>query len=129
MEQDLAFSRDGRYAYYSNVAGTPYDGKQPADIDPKFPQGRVYRHDLTVAGADPEPFFDLKLPDWERTKYWMPSAWDKKTAAGGIDVDAHHRPRRTGEGRRRGRNAAQGPQSAHPRLLNNCHDATPEPTP
>jgi hypothetical protein len=57
-------------------------------IDLKYPQGRVYRHDLTVEGADPEKFFDLELPNWEQTKYWMPSAWDKKSAAAGIDVDA-----------------------------------------
>ncbi|MCG3177684.1 MAG: hypothetical protein BIFFINMI_00003 [Phycisphaerae bacterium] len=88
LSPQVAFSPDGKYAYYSNVANTPYDGKQPSDIDPKFPQGRVYRHDLTGEKTDPEPFFDLKLPDWETAKYWMPSAWDKKTAAAGIDVDA-----------------------------------------
>ncbi|MGA2069086.1 MAG: hypothetical protein ABSG86_29295 [Thermoguttaceae bacterium] len=88
LAPQVAFSPDGRYAYYANVAGTPYDGKQPSDIDPKFPQGRVYRHDLTAAGADPQPLFDLKMPDWQATKYWMPSAWDKKSAAAGIDVDA-----------------------------------------
>ena len=87
LAPQVALSPDGTYAYYSNVARTPYDGKKPSDIDPKFPQGRVYRHDLATAGADPKPFFDLDLPDWEKTKYWMPSAWDKKTAAAGIDVD------------------------------------------
>jgi DNA-binding beta-propeller fold protein YncE len=87
LSPQVAFSPDGRYAYYANVAGTPYDGKQPSDIDPKFPQGRVYRHDLTTEGADPQPFFDLKLPDWQAAKYWMPSAWGKKSAAAGIDVD------------------------------------------
>src|SRR6185295_15672680 len=30
-------------------------------------------------------FFDLQLP---AEGYWMPSAWDKKTAASGIDTDA-----------------------------------------
>lgn len=84
----VAFSPDGRYAYYSNLAATPYDGKRPSDIDPAWPQGRLYRQDLTRTGADPERFFDLELPDWEKTKYWMPSAWDKKTAAAGLDVDA-----------------------------------------
>ena len=87
LSPQVAFSPDGRYAYYSNVAGTAYDGKQPSDIDPKFPQGRVYRHDLSLEGSDPQPFYDLKLPDWQQTKYWMPSAWDKRTAAAGIDVD------------------------------------------
>lgn len=84
----VAFSPDGRYAYYSNVAGTAYDGKTPEDIDAKWPQGRIYRHDLTQEGAAPEVFFDLTLPDFAANPYWMPSAWDKKTAASGIDVDA-----------------------------------------
>jgi DNA-binding beta-propeller fold protein YncE len=84
----VAFSPDGKFAYYSNVAGTPYDGKQPSDIDSRWPQGRIYRHDLSGEGKDPEPFFDLTMPDFEKQKYWMPSAWDKKTAAAGIDVDA-----------------------------------------
>ncbi|MCW8131698.1 MAG: hypothetical protein KIS92_15235 [Planctomycetota bacterium] len=88
LSPQLAFSPDGKYAYYSNVANTPYDGKKPSDIDPKFPQGRVYRQDLTVPGKDPEPFYDLELPDWEKSKYWLPSAWDKKTAAAGLAVDA-----------------------------------------
>jgi len=84
----VAISPDGRYAYYSNVAGTAYDGKKPSDIDPNWPQGRIYRHDLHNPDAAPERFFDLQLPDFERSKYWMPSAWDKKTAAAGIDVDS-----------------------------------------
>lgn len=88
LAPQLAFSPDGKYAYYSNVANTPYDGRKPADIDPQFPQGRVYRQDLTAPGANPERFYDLELPDFEQTKYWMPSAWDKKTAAAGIDTDA-----------------------------------------
>ena len=48
-----------RYAYYSNVAGTAYDGKKPSDVDPNWPQGRIYRQDLSKPGSDPEPFFDL----------------------------------------------------------------------
>ncbi|MCK6472270.1 MAG: hypothetical protein L6R28_11035 [Planctomycetes bacterium] len=87
LAPQVAFSPDGKYAYYSNVAGTPYDGKKPEDIDPHFPQGRVYRQDL-AAGSDPATFYDLVLPDFAQTKYWMPSAWDKKTAAAGIDTDA-----------------------------------------
>lgn len=88
LAPQVAFSPDGKYAYYSNVANTPSDGKRPADIDPKFPQGRIYRQDLRMAGSDPETFYDLELPDFEKTPYWMPSAWDKKTAAAGIAVDA-----------------------------------------
>lgn len=84
----VAFSPDGRYAYYSNVAGTAYDGKKPSDIDPNWPQGRVYRHDLSRPEEPPRAFFDLALPDWEQKRYWMPSAWDKKTAAAGLDTDA-----------------------------------------
>ncbi len=87
LDIQVAFSPDGRTAYYSNVAGTAYDGKKPSDIDPKWPQGRIYRQDI-AAGTPPERFYDLELPDWEAAKYWMPSAWDKKTAAAGIAVDA-----------------------------------------
>jgi len=87
LDFEVAFSPDGRYAYYSNVAGTVYDGKKPEDIDPNWPNGRVYRHDLSDPEAAPKPFFDLELPDFRRTKYWMPSAWDKRTAAAGIDTD------------------------------------------
>ncbi|HUT36048.1 MAG TPA: hypothetical protein VNE39_21350 [Planctomycetota bacterium] len=87
LDIQVAFSPDGRTAYYSNVAGTAYDGKTPADVDPKWPQGRIYRQDIQ-AGTPPERFFDLELPDWGAAKYWMPSAWDKKTAAAGIAVDA-----------------------------------------
>ena len=86
LDIQVALSPDGRYAYYSNVAGTAYDGKRPSDIDPRWPQGRIYRQDLARPGAGPERFYDLELPDWERAKYWMPSAWDKKTAAAGIAV-------------------------------------------
>ncbi|MGB2820306.1 MAG: hypothetical protein WBF17_04955, partial [Phycisphaerae bacterium] len=82
----LAFSPDGKYAYYANAAGTKYDGKHPRDIDPNWPNGRVYRQDLG-AGSPPEPFYDLALPDWDVQKYWMPSAWDKRTAAVGLDTD------------------------------------------
>ena len=84
---EIAFSPQGRYVYYSNAAGTVYDGKKPEDIDPKWPNGRVYRHDLKNPETAPEPFFTLTLPDWNKKKYWMPSAWDKRTAAAGIDVD------------------------------------------
>src|SRR5262249_14277441 len=52
------------------------------------PQGRVYRHDLSKLDSEPVPFFDLALPDWQKENYWMPSAWDKKSAAAGIDTDA-----------------------------------------
>ena len=88
LDFELAFSPDGRYAYYSNVAGTVYDGKTPEQIDANWPNGRVYRHDLTRPGTRPKPFYDLALPDFRKTKYWMPSAWDKRTAAAGIDTDA-----------------------------------------
>lgn len=88
LTPQVAFSPDGKYAYYSNVANTPYDGKKPSDIDPNFPQGRIYRQDLTVTGSNPAQFYDLELPDFEKQKYWMPSAWDKKTAAAGIAVDS-----------------------------------------
>ncbi len=88
MDIQVALSPDGKTAYYSNVAGVPYDGKKPEDIDPDWPQGRIYRQDLTTAGSVPTPLFDLTLPDWKQTPYWMPSAWDKKSAAAGIDTDA-----------------------------------------
>lgn len=88
LDIQVAISPDGRYAYYSNVAGTAYDGKKPADIDSNWPQGRIYRQDLTKPGSDPQVFYDLKLPDWEKAEYWMPSAWDKKTAAAGIACGA-----------------------------------------
>jgi hypothetical protein len=88
LDIQVAISPDGRYAYYSNVAAAAYDGKTPSDIDPLWPQGRIYRHDLTRDGAVPEKFFDIALPDFEKQPYWMPSAWDKKTAAAGIDCDA-----------------------------------------
>jgi DNA-binding beta-propeller fold protein YncE len=88
LDVQVALSPDGKFAYYSNLAGVAYDGKKPSDIDPNWPQGRIYRQDLTRPGAAAERFFDLTLPDFDKTRYWMPSAWDKKTAAAGIDVDA-----------------------------------------
>jgi hypothetical protein len=88
LDIQAALSPDGKTAYYANVAGIPYDGKKPGDIDAKWPQGRIYRQDLTTAGTEPVPFFDLTLPDFEKEGYWMPSAWDKKSAAAGIDTDA-----------------------------------------
>lgn len=88
LDIQVALSPDGKVAYYSNVAGVAYDGKKPDDIDPKWPQGRIYRQDLTKAEFEPERFFDITLPDFEKNKYWMPSAWDKKTATAGIDTDA-----------------------------------------
>ena len=83
----LAASPDGRYLYISNVAGTKYQPKAFADTDAKWPQGRVYRRDTTKPGADPEPFYDLELPDWEQNHYWLPDAWNKRTAACGIATD------------------------------------------
>jgi hypothetical protein len=88
IDIQVAISPDGKTAYYSNVAGLPYDGKKPDDIDPDWPQGRIYRQDLTTAGSVPTPLFDLTLPDFAKAPYWMPSAWDKKSAAAGIDTDA-----------------------------------------
>lgn len=84
----VALSPDGKTAYYSNLAGTPYDGKTPNDIDPNWPQGRIYRQDISRTGSYAERFYDLELPDWEKAKYWIPSAWDHKTASAGIAVDA-----------------------------------------
>jgi hypothetical protein len=88
LDLQAALSPDGRTAYLSNVAGVAYDGKKPADVDPAWPQGRVYKLDLSAPGAAPERFFDLELPDFEKAPYWMPSAWDKKSAAAGVDTDA-----------------------------------------
>jgi sugar lactone lactonase YvrE len=87
IDIQVALSPDGKTAYYSNVAGLPYDGKKPEDIDPDWPQGRIYRQDLATAGSAPTPLFDLTLPDFAKNPYWMPSAWDKKSAAAGIDTD------------------------------------------
>lgn len=88
LDIQVALSPDGRTAYYSNLAAIAYDGRKPDDIHADWPQGRIYRQDLSRADAVPTPFFDLTLPDFEKTPYWMPSAWDKKSAAAGIDVDA-----------------------------------------
>lgn len=88
LDIQVALSPDGRVAYYSNVAGTAYNGKTPSDVDPRWPQGRIYRHDLTKPDASPTVFADLDLPDFRKHPYWMPSAWDKKTAAAGMDTDA-----------------------------------------
>ncbi len=88
LDIQVAFSPDGRFAYYSNVAGTPYDGKKPADIEGAWPQGRIYRQDLSKADSQPAKFFDLTLPDFDQQPFWMPSAWDKKTAAAGIETNA-----------------------------------------
>lgn len=68
----MALSPDGRFAYLSNVAGTAYDGKKPGDVDVRWPQGRIYRKDLSKPDSDPEPFFDLELPDWEKIKTFQP---------------------------------------------------------
>jgi sugar lactone lactonase YvrE len=83
----LAVSADGRFIYYSNVAGTKYKPKDVNDFNPNWPQGRIYRQDTQKKG-DPEKFFDLTLPDWEKSKYWLPDAWNKRTAAYGITLDA-----------------------------------------
>ncbi|MEX0700711.1 MAG: hypothetical protein WD069_01305 [Planctomycetales bacterium] len=88
LQIQVALSPDGKTAYLSNAAGTPYDGKKPEDIDPNWPQGRIYRLDLTKEGSSAETFFDLPLSPYDPKKHWMPSAWDMKTAAAGIDVDA-----------------------------------------
>ncbi len=80
----LAVSPDGRYIYYSNVAGSQYDTKKPSDIDPKWPNGRVYRQDTSRPDSDPERFFDLTLPE----NFWMPNAWNCRSAAYSIAVDA-----------------------------------------
>jgi len=89
LSPQLAFSPDGKYAYYSNVANTPYDRDvHPSKTDQKFPQGRVYRQDLAATGANPEKFYDLALPDYDKQKYWLPNAWNKRTAAAGIATDA-----------------------------------------
>ncbi|MBE7461991.1 MAG: hypothetical protein HS116_00740 [Planctomycetes bacterium] len=83
----VAMSPDGKYLYYSNVAGTKYQPKHFDDTDPKWPQGRIYRQ-AAGSGKDPEPFYDLELPVWEKGKYWLPDAWNKRTAAYGLCTDA-----------------------------------------
>lgn len=85
----LAATADGNCIYYSNVANTPYAANvHPSKLDPKWPQGRVYRRETARAGEDPTPFFDLALPDYDKQPYWLPDAWNKRTAAYGICVDA-----------------------------------------
>ncbi len=84
----LAVSPDGRYIYYANVCGSQYDTKSPAQIDAKWPNGRVYRQDTSKAGADPEKFYDLELPNFEEKKYWMPNAWNCRSAAYHVMVDS-----------------------------------------
>lgn len=83
----VAASPDGKYLYISNVAGTKYQPKTFADTDPKWPQGRIYRVATNKPGTDPQPFYDLELPDWEQKHYWLPDAWNKRTAAAGIATD------------------------------------------
>ncbi|MEX0718557.1 MAG: hypothetical protein WD066_18335 [Planctomycetaceae bacterium] len=87
LDIQVVITPDGKTAYLSNAAGTVYDGKRPEDIDPNWPQGRIYRLDLTKEGSAAEPFFDLPLSPYDPQKHWMPSAWDKKSAAAGIDLD------------------------------------------
>jgi hypothetical protein len=81
-------SPDGKYLYYSNVAGTKYQPKHFNDTNPAWPQGRVYRQDVSKPGSDPEKFYDLELPNWEQQKYWLPDAWNKRSAAAGVTTDA-----------------------------------------
>jgi hypothetical protein len=86
IKAQLAFSGDGRYAYISSVDATGYNDKTAEAASTRgFPVGRIYRQDLK-AGKDPESFYDLKMPEWEDKKFWVPNAWRKKTAAAGIDV-------------------------------------------
>lgn len=84
----VATSADGKYLYISNIAGTKYQPKTFADTDPKWPQGRIYRVATNKPGVDPQPFYDLELPNWEENHYWLPDAWNKRTAACGIATDA-----------------------------------------
>lgn len=84
----LAISPDGKYIYYANVAGSQSDTKDVSQIDSKWPQGRVYRQDTTNPGSNPEKFYDLELPDWNQNKYWLPNAWNCRTAAYHIITDA-----------------------------------------
>ena len=78
LDIQVALSPDRRFAYHSNAAGTAYDGKKPSDIDPEWPQGRIYRQDLSAAPIagdghpPPERFFDLQLPDWGTGSYAGP---------------------------------------------------------
>lgn len=83
----MATSPDGKYIYIANVAGTRYQPKDNKDFDPAWPQGRVYRLDITKTGENPEIFYDLELPDYNTQKYWLPDAWNKRTAAYSVSVD------------------------------------------
>ncbi|MHC4914760.1 MAG: hypothetical protein ACYTGB_04645 [Planctomycetota bacterium] len=83
----IALSPDGRYAYIANVAGYKNYPKNHADVNAKWPQGRVYRLDLSAKGADPEKFYDLKLPDWKAEPFWLPNVGIARTAAYGLAVD------------------------------------------
>lgn len=83
----LAVSPDSKSLYIANVAGTKYQPKKVSDTNPAWPQGRVYRQETAIGGGDPRTFFDLTLPDWDKEKYWLPDAWNKRTAAYGITVD------------------------------------------
>ncbi|MDD4890797.1 MAG: hypothetical protein PHU85_12815 [Phycisphaerae bacterium] len=84
----VAFSPDGKFAYYSNLANIPYDPKTFDKLDPNWPQGRVYRHEIGKDGADAEKFFDLPLAGTATPKMWVPNAWNRRSAAAGIDTDA-----------------------------------------
>src|SRR5262249_14005147 len=68
---------------------TPTEQKSPADTAEKRQGARTPRQARPAAGSEPVPFFDLPLPDFEKEAYWMPSAWDKKSAAAGLDTDAN----------------------------------------
>lgn len=84
----VALSPDGKTAYYSNLAVIPYNPRSLAELDQKFPQGRVYRHRLDQDGAVAEKFFDLPMTRASDPKVWLPNAWNKRSAAVGIDTDA-----------------------------------------
>ena len=113
----VAISPDGRYAYYSNVAGTAYDGKRPADIDPRWPQGRIYRQDLAAKESTPERSSTWNCPISTRTPTGCPapgtkrrppraSTWTPRQRAGG-------RSGQPGSGRDQpGRQEAQRHESA-----------------
>lgn len=83
-DPQLSVSADGRFIYYANVAGSLYDTKKPEEIDAKWPNGRVYRQDTAKPGSDPEAFHDLVLP----ANFWMPNAWNRRTAAYATAADA-----------------------------------------
>lgn len=83
-----AFSPDGKIAYYSNLAVISSNPKSLAELDQKFPQGRIYRHEIGKDGAEPEKFFDLPLANASQPKIWLPNAWNRRSAAVGIDTDA-----------------------------------------